>query len=790
MPVIGNNGRAILNGLSDFWLRFFKDLGDVEATYEGAAVLLGQTYLNLLSDVLNTSIDDVPLFKQEYYRLITIREDNVIYVDTGITGQASWRVVTTTQYGRLPYLQNKIFEPTAGFDETLDYDVINGQLFFKTDPTNPIPDRFASRDVDVPITGTFSSTGANWVTSGVKKNDVLVVNKYNDVSVPATVDPPGTRRYRISNLNATTLYLLAGDVLPESLTGYSWRIERKLTTGGFKTGLPGVASFTGAFANVTNMRVREMSVWAVDAQVDDARLYTVYGHYFGNQRFSSEAYRSFIRGLMQLYVFGPVVDRIESALNVMAGLPVIRDDGEKLLSYSNGLDDAATDGSVTTNVFTAASATFEMGDVGGFIKISDAANSANIGTFQILDVLSSTSVLLNNITLFVPETGLAWEFSRTDLQIVVTDNGTYEFPRRVPMRSDVVDPANLGMLTFRAFETLTTAAVVTDYLKDPEWWLDVTLPQAIIAREEPVLRTASPQLLPNIVGPVGEFTIGDPGFYISGGEDGGLVGHAALRSAAVVPVVEVLFKTLTVTYGAVGAPQTATCTFPPGTYVSAQSYLAILNAPGSWTDGVLPAVNFTADNAGGVIASTVAVGPNVSLQITRTAAVPFPSGTAKGFIGQHHRAAFILMDRFLKTHIVSVALDGSIDLSGTLIAEMQKVLLDVKPAHVALFFQPLTKFKDVITLADTLVKVRPVVATTPDQVTPEHNDWLIGTGLLIGTGWRFSSLTGGGIDIGSGAGYLPVAIGGADPTIAPTHPADEPIAYYIDRALYVNPRAP
>ena len=81
MPVIGNNGRSILNGLSDFWHRFFKDLGDVEATYEGASVLLGQTYLNLLSDVLNTSIDDVPLFKQEYYKLITIREDQVMYVD-------------------------------------------------------------------------------------------------------------------------------------------------------------------------------------------------------------------------------------------------------------------------------------------------------------------------------------------------------------------------------------------------------------------------------------------------------------------------------------------------------------------------------------------------------------------------------------------------------------------------------------------------------------------------------------------------------------------------------------
>lgn len=791
MPVIGNNGRALLHGLSDFWLRFFKDLGDVEATYEGAAVLLGQTYLNLLSDVLNTSIDDVPLFKQEYYKLITVREDQVLYVDTGIASQESWRIVTPRAYGKLPYLQNKIYEPTAGFDDTLDYDVVNGKIFFKEDPTEPVPDLFASRDVDVVIAGLFKSAGTDWVAAGVKKNDILVVNKYNDVSVATPVEPPGTRRYRISKVDSDTLYLLKGDALPEILAGYSWRIERKLTTGELKTGMPGLATFTGAFENTTTMRVREMSMWAVDALVDDERLYTVYGHYFGNKRFSSEAYRSLIRGLMQLYVFGPVVDRIESGLNVMAGLPVIRDDGEVLLAHNDGLDDAASDGAVMGTTFTSPSATFDAGDIGGFLELKDTNNATNIGVFQVIQVNSPTSLTLARIGDFVTENNLTWEFSRTDLQTVTTNRTVYEYPRRIPMRSDVVNPANFGVLTFHSFEALTVAAIVTDYIKDPEWWLDVTLPQAIINRVAPSQRTPSPQLLPNILGPIGEYNIGDPGFYVGASEDGEAVGAAELRSSAVpLNVVLSIPQTLTVTYGTPSAPQTSTCTFPAWTYITLANYLQILNDPTKWSGGVLPAVTFTDDGLGGITAKTVDIGPDVNLTITRTVDIPFPSGTAVGFVGRHHRAAFVLMDKFLKTHILSVTLDASLDLSGALIGDMKRVLLDVKPAHVALFFQPLTKFKEIITVADTLSQVKPKMATGPDFVTAEMNEWQVGSSWLIGDGWRFSGSSGGAIDIGTGVGYLPVAVGGADPSVAPSHPVDEPVAYYIDRVLYVNPRTP
>lgn len=789
MPIIGNNGRSLLHGLSDFWLRFFKDLGDLEATYDGTTILMGQTYLNLLSDVLNTAVDETPLFKKEYYRLMTIREDQVVYFDTGTPGGETFAAGTAAIYGALPYLQNKVFAPTAGFEDTLDYVIDSHVIKFKVDPTDPVPDGFANRDLDIAIAGSFDG-GIDWVAAGVQKGDRLVANRHYDVSAPNT-NPIRTFSYTIVKVTTNRVYLKAGDALPEDLTNFSWRIERTLTTGELKAGMPSQALFTGAFTATTNMRVREVSMWAVDALVDDARLYNVYGHYFGAQRPSSEAYRSFIRGLMQLYTFGPVVDRIESALNVMAGFPVARDDGEVLLGYDNGLDDDGADGAVSGSLFTAASASFVATDTGGYIELLDAANSVNIGVYKILEVNSATQVLLDNETAFVVEGSLSWEFSRTDQQTVTTSRETYAYPRRIPMRDDVMDPVNFGVLTFQAFEALTLAAVVTDYIKDPTWWFNITIPATILSRVRPVERTASPQLLPNVVGPVSEFSIGDPGFYISATDDGAPTGYAQVNSTPItLPYLLGAPQTVILTYGTPGNLTVRTCVLPPGPYLTVAQIVTALNTALNWSGGTLPAATIEADLVGGIRIFTDETGPDMELTVSGTSGLPFPGGTAYGFIGFHHRAAFILMDRFLKTHILAVVIDKHVDLTGALIQDMQKVLLDLKPASSTLYFQPYTEFYDEMLIQEDALDVRPKIALVPDEFTDENNAWTIGSSWLIGDGWQFTNPTGGDVTIGVGAGFMYVAVGGADPGINPSHPATEPVAYYIDRALYVNPRAP
>lgn len=775
MPIIGNNGRAFLHGLSDFWLRFFQDLGDIETTYEGMSVLLGQTYLNLLSDVLNTSVVDTPLFKQEYYRLLTIREDQVTLVDRGIPGLEAWSAPTEALYGSLPYLQNKVYAPTAGYEDPIDYTIKPYEIRFKVDPTEPILDGFAARDVTILVAGSFAATSvADWVAAGVRKGDTLVANRatQHDVSTNPSPDPVGTVRYTVIKVETSKIWLKADTRLPETLTAFSWRVERKLTTGVWATGLPTSATlFDGTFVATTSLRVREMGIWAVDAQYDDFRLYEVYGHYFGARQASSEAYRAFVRGLMQLYVFGPVLDRIESALNVMADLPVIRDDGEVLLSYENGLDatsvhngtdgvlsggstftsasatfvlaDVGTflrisdavnpinsnlftisayvgptsvtldalllenesgltwthdrqDGAVSGSIFSAGTGAFTEQDIGGFVEITDAANAVNIGVFEILAVNSPTSVVVDAPVTFVTETGLSWEYSLTDLQTVTTTRTDYTYPRRIPMRTDVVDPDNFNKLMFRVFDVLTTATVVTDYVRDPTWWFYKTLPRSVLARDLSSDRVLSPSLLPNVVGPEGGFTIGDLGFYIGASED-----------------------------------------------------------------GVIPA------------------DPNQPIY--------------------HHRAAVIAMDRFLKTHYWSVTLDQNIDTSGQLITEMREVLNDLKPSSSSIYFNQFTEFTDVITINESILAPRAKMAIDADYFEAIDNSWRVGSAWRIGDTWKYSATSGGVVlgNAGPAAGYIDVIVGGADPgfeTIeAPAYTftpiavlATEPIGYYISRPLHVR----
>lgn len=106
------------------------------------------------------------------------------------------------------------------------------------------------------------------------------------------------------------------------LADYSW-LDEVLSTG-----------TTGTFTITdVDVQVNEVALWAPDAKVDKFHLYQNYGYLINRFQASSENYREFIRGVFQLYILGPTLQRIESALNVVVNMPVIRDDGEILTAY-------------------------------------------------------------------------------------------------------------------------------------------------------------------------------------------------------------------------------------------------------------------------------------------------------------------------------------------------------------------------------------------------------------------------------------------------------------------------
>jgi len=725
MALIGNNPDSLLHGLSDFWHRFFRDIGDIQVTYEGTEILLGQVYLNFMSDVLNTNIVETPLFRKEYYKLITVREDQIIFHERGdgipllppptfYGNPGTDRYVRTldTFFGSIPQLQDVVYSPKAALTEGIDYKVAGAELQFKADPTAPFLPGYAQRRVVIGIGGQFTSaTVSSWDALGVKKGDKLYFSEKIDVGAPATINDAWFVQY--ADARVATIVHIKDDVLSVSAEtplptfpvgaepgGFSWRIIRQRDDGAYNQTLPdspappSPVSFVdgqikritvgGKLENIPTLEVVEVSFWAVDSKVDDLAIYNTYGYFFTNKQLSTETYRSLIRGLMQLYILGPAMARLESALNLTASLPTVRTEGEILLNYDSGILSTGTGATIDAlNVLTVPTAVFSASSVGGYVKITESDYANNIGTFNIIAYVSTTQVKLKPTSVFTvdPLDSLTWTYTKNNRQYVTTDQNVYEYPLNTPMRPDVKNPANYGILTFQAFEVLTTAIQVTDYVQDPEWWHTITIPQEIMPDTPAARRSVSPQLYPNILGPSGHAYVGDPGFYIGQDEDE----HV----------------------------------------------------------------------------------------------------TNPGF---RHSAAFILMDRFLKMHMFGVLVDQSVSLTGLLVTDLQKILRDVKPVHTALYFRPVTSFRDIIDLTDELT-VR-MVRRQLETMGLITNDLTIGSPWLIGDSWVFTNPAGGALTINPGAGGMFAAIGGLDPSIQPADPTNVPPVSapefnLMDRPLYV-----
>jgi hypothetical protein len=110
---------------------------------------------------------------------------------------------------------------------------------------------------------------------------------------------------------------------------YEWRQEVFPYAGAVSGSAP--RFYTGTLTGATTVRVTQLAFWAPDTLVDRYVLSNNFGSLIGRTGPSSESYRAFLLGIFQLYVLGPVMARIESAMNVICGLPVVRDDGEVLL---------------------------------------------------------------------------------------------------------------------------------------------------------------------------------------------------------------------------------------------------------------------------------------------------------------------------------------------------------------------------------------------------------------------------------------------------------------------------
>lgn len=308
---------VLVDALSGFWHRFFRDLGDFDALYEGTEAFAAQLYLDLLHETLGSALADARLVRREDARLLKIREDQVrrhLLAD-GVT--SAGYVDLDSDIATVRYLQDAPVAPK----KVIPAANLPGNRLRVPQRLRDLLDGMAVRPVVVSVAGKFarSATGAAF-----------------DLRVGAghTLRLDDGREYVVKFATTQELYLEEPRVAVAGPVN-GWGIYAEGST------VPLMSGTGGQLTDVRTAVVQEYAVWALDVDVDDQLLYRTIGNLVdADPQRSTEIYRSFIKGLLELYVKGPSLKRLESALTVAAGFPVVQSDGERVAAIrSNSVQD-------------------------------------------------------------------------------------------------------------------------------------------------------------------------------------------------------------------------------------------------------------------------------------------------------------------------------------------------------------------------------------------------------------------------------------------------------------------
>lgn len=494
MAVIGLNSDTLLSGLSSFWQTMFADKEQLSATYAATETLLGQAYLDILTEVLNTNLDDTPLFNKEYWHLQVFRKDRMAYVPGS---SMPYRFSLEGGLKDFRFLLNSIYNPTLAWEKGIDFEITSTDVCFKIDPfAQALPGVASRRAAVLPVTyregrdgEVLPATPRVFHTTGLIRrgtdaraygNSILKSTtanfKKSDIGRLIKLVPPGgaiqVRKIK-ARLDSETVEL---DDIVAATSDITWQVHDekvffphhvgnaitiKDPTSPAKSATYGIVSVDPLGLAVTVDRdidtynshatsmpwsmdstgsVPELSFWVPDAMFDRENLFLSFGYLINRYEPSSESYRYLIKGIFQLFLLGPALRRIEAALNVMVGLPVARESGEVVLRIDE----------------------------------------------------------------------------RGGRQVLVTSRYDYEVPLG-SLRKDLIPG-----YTLQAFETLTHVFTVTDSTKDPQWFYGKTIPPALIANNSVVDRAIDPQLYGIEVGSSKAWYIGNPHTYLGADETGDL----------------------------------------------------------------------------------------------------------------------------------------------------------------------------------------------------------------------------------------------------------------------------
>jgi hypothetical protein len=319
------------------------------------------------------------------------------------------------------------------------------------------------------------------------------------------------------------------------------------------------------------------------------------------------------------------------------------------------------------------------------------------------------------------------------------------------MRAAVTDPANVGIKIFKAFEVLTDAFTVTDYVEDPQWWDFIQIPSELMPNQSSFRRQSSSVLFENVVNPSDDARLGDPGFYIGADSDG------------VVPAV----STVRVGVGAGYITSDPLYPFSNNVYFDA--------ALGAFTSSDVG--NLLSISSGNYLIEQRVSATRIKIQ----SFLPVTSGVIPtwsiltGTLPKRFKAAFVILDKLLKYHLFQVYFDLSLSdqLKDTILADLQELVFVAKPSYTYIAVTPSALFQERINVEEDFDE-RPVVypGGSEGMIVAANENPLV----VIGASWR----------VGTWFRYLDAASTFAAPAAAVTDAlgvAPAGYAYYLNKAF-------
>lgn len=539
------------------------------------------------------------------------------------------------------------------------------------------------------------------------------------------------RDYVANLLTGELRIISAWDVLTLATASYEWDLVITEVT----------YSVPGYFTKNYVSQTKEMALWGVDALVDRDVLYQNFGYLLGFRKPTTEQYRAFLKGVAQLYLLGPNASRFESALNVMAGYPVVREDNEELVSFSDGVETTGTgavfgfnegrDGRLATSSsrFISSTAGFMYGDIGATITV-------RVGTglkkYVISSIISTTTVEVSPTP--VDAVDVEWSYWHGAVKnrfVSTAPSFTQDNIGSYLSISAARNARNNGVFRIIAVESPNVVLLSSEFGFNDEtgfsWALTKTNKIAVVTNRRTYEFPFNTPMRTDLVVPL-KFTayeaLTEAFTVVSEHIDPTWWHHTYIpqeiledsepaRHYSSPLFVEHVF-------GATDAPKYGDEDFyfglddegqPPAAREGSAVWLG-----GSWMTA--PEALVARDVGRYVVIKTTpfegsfkietVLPDNVTMKLERfpppEAAAETAPVTVKAKLPAllyRRPTAFILMDRFLKRHAIYVRVDPRAHVSADFMADAAALVKEVRPSHAFVYLESLTQLKDTISLGET-----------------------------------------------------------------------------------------